>query len=182
MRTRFVLGPLAIAVAAFALALVVSGGTVEATEFTTNVTMTAAKAVTFNSTTNLLSWNLSWSGTQAPVNVAHFHGPAPQGVPAGVEVTIPDITSPSVGSAVITAAQANMLMSDLMYVNFHTAHSPAGEIRGQVFMAGVGGVAELPNETFAGGSNSAELIALVAGLALIVALGSAATLAYARKR
>jgi hypothetical protein len=199
MRVRLVLGPLATALATLALVLVVSGGTVEATDYTTTVNLDAAQAesanpgatgtgtgtVTFNSITKLLSWNISWSGTQQPVNLAHFHGPAGPGVPAGVQVTIPDITSPSTGSAVITQAQADMLMSDLMYVNFHTNHSPAGEIRGQVVMSGVGGVTDFPDGPFGsdgGSGGAAGFMAILAGIAVIVGLGTAATLAYARKR
>jgi hypothetical protein len=87
---------------------------------------------------NLFSWNIQWSGLSGPALAAHFHGPAPAGVNAGIQVNfgaISGLTSPSIGNAVISAAQATDVLNGLWYINIHTALNPAGEIRGQVVRA-----------------------------------------------
>ena len=96
---------------------------------------TGAGAMSFETTTNLLSWSITWSGLLAPEVAAHFHGPAPPGVNAGVQVNfggISGFTSPSVGATLITAPQAADLLAGLWYINIHTSLFPGGEIRGQV--------------------------------------------------
>jgi hypothetical protein len=92
---------------------------------------TGVGTITFDTGTNLLSWNISWSGLTGPATLAHFHGPALPHQNAGVQVGISTI-SPSIGNANISAAQATDLLNDLWYINIHTASFPAGEIRGQV--------------------------------------------------
>jgi hypothetical protein len=42
------------------------------------------------------------------------------------------LSSPVVGSAVLTAEQATYLLDEELYINIHTAANPNGEIRGQV--------------------------------------------------
>ena len=94
-------------------------------------TGTGSASVTFDNVTNQLSWNVIWSGLSGTVTVAHFHGPAPPGVGAGVQVGITP-SSPSIGNAVLSAPQAADLLSDLWYLNIHSTTFPGGEIRGQV--------------------------------------------------
>ena len=96
---------------------------------------TGSATMTLNDATNLFSWDISWSGLSSPETVMHFHGPAPRGQNAGVQVNfgaISGITSPSIGSTTITSAQAAELLAGLWYINIHTQAYPAGEIRGQV--------------------------------------------------
>jgi hypothetical protein len=68
--------------------------------------------------------------------MAHFHGPAPAGKNAGVEIWISKkgqaATSPLVGQATLTDAEAADLVAGNLYINVHTAKNPNGEIRGQV--------------------------------------------------
>lgn len=83
--------------------------------------------------TDTVSWTLTYSGLSGTATAAHFHGPAPAGKAAPVEVPLTgDLTSPVKGSATITDAQAADLKGGLWYVNVHTAAHPGGEIRGQV--------------------------------------------------
>ncbi len=98
---------------------------------------TGTAAVTFDDTTSILSWDISWSGLSGTTTVAHFHGPAAPGVNAGVQVPLigspPD--NPNIGSAMITMAQATDLLAGLWYVNVHSDAFTGGEIRGQVNVA-----------------------------------------------
>ena len=95
---------------------------------------TGTALVIFDDVTNEFSWDISWSGLQAPVTVAHFHGPAGPGVNAGIQVDFLTISpgNPSVGSTTITDGQAADLLAGLWYVNIHSQLFPGGEIRGQV--------------------------------------------------
>lgn len=91
--------------------------------------------VTFDDVTNMLDWNVTFSDLSGAATAAHFHGPAPAGANAGVQVDIGAISglnSPMVGSTAITAGQAADLLAGLWYINIHTAMYPGGEIRGQV--------------------------------------------------
>jgi len=92
---------------------------------------------TFDDTINLLSWNISWLNLFLPTTELsmHFHGPAPAGINAGIQVTIeanPGFISPSIGNTLITPLQESDLLAGLWYINLHTTVEPGGEIRGQV--------------------------------------------------
>ena len=89
--------------------------------------------IDYDAASKKLSWKISYSGLTGPATAAHFHGPAEPGKNAGVEVAIPNpSSSPVEGSATLTDAQAADLTSGKLYINFHTAANPGGEIRGQV--------------------------------------------------
>ncbi|MBI1924117.1 CHRD domain-containing protein [Candidatus Poribacteria bacterium] len=101
----------------------------------TNSTGTGDATMIFDLTTNELSWEITFQGLSGPATGAHFHGPAPAGVNAGIQVDIGAISglnSPMIGSAIISNAQATDLLAGLWYINIHTALFPGGEIRGQV--------------------------------------------------
>jgi hypothetical protein len=98
-------------------------------------TATGFASLTYDDITGELSWEIQWSGLSGPPTGMHFHGPAPAGVNAGIQIDvgiISGLTSPSIGSTAITAAQGDDLLSNLWYVNIHAAQFPAGEIRGQI--------------------------------------------------
>lgn len=88
---------------------------------------------TFDKSTNVLTWTVTYSGLSGPVTAGHFHGPAMAGANAGVAVPFTgDMASPIRGKATLTAAQAADLTAGRWYANLHTAKNPGGEIRGQV--------------------------------------------------
>ena len=97
---------------------------------------TGSADLTYDPSTRMLTWTVTYSGLSSPATMAHFHGPAPAGKNAGVMVWISKKgvapTSPIKGSAKLTVAQAKALMAGDMYINVHTKMHPAGEIRGQV--------------------------------------------------
>lgn len=106
-------------------------GSSEVPAVTTDATGTVEATVAPGSL--VLRWRISYSGLSGPATGAHFHGPAMGGQNAGVVVPITGpLTSPIVGSATLTPAQAADLTAGKWYVNLHTAVNPNGEVRGQV--------------------------------------------------
>lgn len=93
---------------------------------------TGTGIVDYNDVSNLLEWNIGWSGLVGTPTLAHFHGPALPGQNAGVQVGIGVASNPVIGSATITETQESQLLGGLWYVNIHTTEYGGGEIRGQV--------------------------------------------------
>lgn len=99
-------------------------------------TGTGSATITLDDQTNLLSWNIGWSGLSGTLTVAHFHGPALPSQNAGVQVNFLSIApgNPSIGSTTISASQASDLLNQLWYINIHSTAFTGGEIRGQVLL------------------------------------------------
>ncbi len=89
---------------------------------------------TFDTSSKQLQWTVTYADLSGPVTAAHFHGPAPVGQNAKVQVPISksDLASPMKGSATLDDKQAADLMAGQWYFNIHTEQNPSGEIRGQV--------------------------------------------------
>ena len=99
---------------------------------------------TFDDVTHILKYKVEFKDLTGPAVAAHFHGPAKEGVAAGVQVPVKSpapLTSPITGQAIITAKQAMDLENGLWYFNIHTKVNPKGEIRGQVEKLGMVGKA-----------------------------------------
>lgn len=103
-----------------------------------------AAGIVLDTNSDTLSWNLVFEGLTQPASAIHFHGPAPAGVNAGVQVNIATnsvvsgIGSTSglfLGAAGLSPAQIADLSAELWYINLHTSAFPGGEIRGQVLLA-----------------------------------------------
>jgi hypothetical protein len=92
---------------------------------------------TFDTSTQSLQWSITYEGLSGPATAAHFHGPAPVGQNAKIQVPIEKnaLASPIKGTAKLTEAQVTDLMAGQWYFNIHTAQNPMGEIRGQVLPA-----------------------------------------------
>lgn len=92
--------------------------------------------LTYDPSTRMLTWDITYSGLSSPASMAHIHGPATVGKNAGVEVWLSkkgqEPSSPIKGQATLTEAQAQQLMAGETYVNVHTKDHPGGEIRGQI--------------------------------------------------
>ncbi len=79
-----------------------------------------------------VTFDISYTGLLAAETAAHFHGPAPAGVNAGVQIGLP-AGSPKLGTTVaLSAGQQADLLAGLWYINIHSTMFPGGEIRGQV--------------------------------------------------
>lgn len=88
---------------------------------------------TYDTDTKQLQYHVTFAGLSGPATMAHFHGPAPVGENAKVQVPMSNpVTSPIDGSATLSDAQASDLLGGRWYFNVHTAKNPGGEIRGQV--------------------------------------------------
>jgi hypothetical protein len=89
---------------------------------------------TFDTDTKILAWTVTYGDLSGPVTMAHFHGPAPVGQNAKVQVPIDkkSLASPMKGQATLSDAQVTDLMAGQWYFNIHTQENPTGEIRGQV--------------------------------------------------
>lgn len=93
--------------------------------------------LTYDPSTRVVTWNISFSGLSSQATMAHFHGPAPAGKNAGVKVWLSqkgsmEMTSPLSGQATLSPDDARMFEAGDMYINVHTRKNPDGEIRGQV--------------------------------------------------
>ncbi|WP_175719945.1 CHRD domain-containing protein [Burkholderia anthina] len=92
---------------------------------------------TYDTASHMLQWTVTYEHLTGPATAAHFHGPAPVGQNAGVQVPIPKdgLASPIKGEKALTDAQVTDLMGGKWYFNIHTKAHPSGEIRGQVMPA-----------------------------------------------
>jgi hypothetical protein len=95
---------------------------------------TGTANITLDTTTNSLSWSISWSGLIGAATLMHFHGPALPNQNAGVQVNTGVAGPPVVGNAVISDLQEADLLAGLWYLNLHTSAFGGGEIRGQVMV------------------------------------------------
>lgn len=91
---------------------------------------------TLNSDESQLVVSGTFEGLTGAAAGAHIHGPAEEGVTAGVlfALTFDAATSGELSGTWddITEQQVQQLRDGLFYVNVHTAQNPAGEIRGQL--------------------------------------------------
>jgi hypothetical protein len=97
---------------------------------------TGTADLTYDPSTRIVTWTISYSGLSGPVTMAHFHGPAAEGKNAAVVIWLSkqggSVTSPISGQATLTPEQAQQFAAGEWYINVHTQTHPAGEIRGQV--------------------------------------------------
>ena len=111
-----------------------ASGSQEVPAVTTNASGTLNGS--YNSSTNTLSYNITWTGLSGAASVAHFHGPAATGVSAGVLLPIAITTAGTDGSAagsvIVADSVETALLGGNVYYNVHTPANPDGEIRGQV--------------------------------------------------
>jgi hypothetical protein len=99
-------------------------------------TAKGSAAITYDPSTRVVTWTITYTGLSAPASMAHFHGPAEKGKNAPVLIWLSTKGSPAEspfkGEATLTPEQAQQFTAGEWYVNVHTQAHPGGEIRGQV--------------------------------------------------
>jgi hypothetical protein len=99
-------------------------------------TATGTLAGTYNSSTNALTYTISWSDLSSAPILMHFHGPALAGENASPSLGITGfpttVSGTFSGSATLTDTQEADLLAGKWYYNIHTTEHGGGEIRGQV--------------------------------------------------
>jgi len=107
-----------------------------AQEVPTNAsTATGRGRIVLDTTTNMISYTITFTGLSGAQSAAHIHSPAPIGTNTGVQVTftVAGGTSGTIsGTAAVTATIIGHMRSGQAYVNVHSAAFPGGEIRGQI--------------------------------------------------
>lgn len=87
---------------------------------------TGTATATFNPTTLVLTYTLTWNGLGSNAANMHFHDAGPVIVPiTGFSPTTSGMYS---GTATLTAAQAADLAAGKIYAQIHTVNIPGGEI------------------------------------------------------
>jgi hypothetical protein len=91
--------------------------------------------LTWDSSTRVVTWDITDSGLTGPVTMAHFHNGA-EGKNGPVVIWLTqkntEATGAIKGDATLTPEQAQQFEAGDWYINVHTKDHPAGEIRGQV--------------------------------------------------
>ncbi|WP_247233609.1 CHRD domain-containing protein [Telluribacter sp. SYSU D00476] len=104
-----------------------------------NSPATGTATVSYDKTTRMLTYTLTWKDlTGNPVG-SHIHGPAPRGTNAGIlhdfTAPLPKTTSGTFTNSVRVDGvnlKEEDLLNGLYYFNIHTPANPGGEIRGQI--------------------------------------------------
>ncbi|GAC1329833.1 MAG: CHRD domain-containing protein [Beijerinckiaceae bacterium] len=97
-----------------------------------NSPATGTAEATLDTSTNKLSWKVTYSDLSSPLLGAHFHGPGEPDKNVGIVLPFKTSPSPIEGSATLTSPQARDMMAGKWYVIIHTESHPEGEIRGQM--------------------------------------------------
>jgi hypothetical protein len=123
----------------------IEGDVLQATTCAAPSTSRVRGSVRYDDVTGDFSWSYRY-GDNAPdydngalhlggaETMAHFHGPAPPGLRAGIRVFLSTGT-PNDGSTTISPSLGTELLDGLWYLNIHATQCLAGELRAQVSFA-----------------------------------------------
>ncbi len=99
-------------------------------------TATGTLTGTYNATTNLWQYNISWSNLSTTAGLVQVYGPAAVGVNGSLlfslAITTPGVSGASSGSITLTDTQEAALLANNTYYTISSTTYPSGEIRGQV--------------------------------------------------
>jgi len=106
-----------------------------------STTATSNLTGTFNSTTNVLQYNITWTGLASTANAVRFFGPAATGVNAAgsaqfdLGISTPGVAGAATGTVTLNAQQESDLLAGNWYYTISNATYATGEVRGQVVTA-----------------------------------------------
>ena len=95
---------------------------------------TGTGTFSLDTSSKVLTYNVTYSGLSGPATAAHIHAaaePGGNGPPVG---PFANAASPITGTVTLTDAQIADLHAGKWYVNVHTAANRGGEIRGTIGM------------------------------------------------
>jgi uncharacterized protein (TIGR03382 family) len=99
-------------------------------------TATGSTTLAFDNVTKTLTGTLTYAGLSGPAVESHIHA-APCGVSGAVDRSLGlDLGSPIALNVVLNSEEETALVTNNLYLDFHTAMYPDGEIRGQILSAG----------------------------------------------
>jgi hypothetical protein len=91
-----------------------------------------AAHLTFDEGSKMLCFSINFQNLGSAEILAHIHGPALPGTPAGILFPLP-LGNPKTGCVgPLDKNQKSALLKNTTYINIHTTGFPAGEIRGQI--------------------------------------------------
>jgi CHRD domain len=97
---------------------------------------TGTADLTYVPSTRVVTGPITFGGLSGTPTMGHFHGAAPEGTNAGVQVWLTDkghpVSSPISGQATLTPVEAEQFMAGDIDINLHSTAHPAGELRGEV--------------------------------------------------
>ena len=87
---------------------------------------------TLDTSTKVLTYNITYSGLTGPATAAMIHGPAGATANAPVMYGFKNPASPIKGEVTLSDVTVQAIMSGNAYINVHTDANPSGELRGQI--------------------------------------------------
>ena len=93
---------------------------------------------TYNRNTNMLSYNMTWTGLSEAAFSAGFYSGAPGGngsLISNTSITTAGSTGASVGMIVLTDEEETALLNGNLYYTVSTTTHTSGEVRGQITLA-----------------------------------------------
>jgi hypothetical protein len=92
--------------------------------------------LTFDESTKMLCFSLSFTPLDTGEVAAHVHGPAVPGQSADILFALPPGNPKTSCAQIKSRTQKKDLKKGLLYMNIHSAQHPGGEIRGQIVPTG----------------------------------------------
>jgi len=102
----------------------------------TNSTATGTMTGAYNARTNVLNYNIGWTGLTTAAGLVQVYGGASSGANGTLlfplAITTPGVTGTASGSVTLTDAQETNLLAGTTYYTISSTTFPGGEIRGQI--------------------------------------------------
>jgi len=92
--------------------------------------------LTFDESTKMLCFSLSFTPLETSEVAAHVHGPGAPGQSADILFALPAGNPKNSCEQITSGKQKKDLKKGLLYMNIHSAQHPGGEIRGQIVPTG----------------------------------------------
>lgn len=93
---------------------------------------TGTADLTFDPSTRVVTWAITYSGLSGTATMAHFHGPADSKIVIWLSQKGSPAESPIKGETTLSPEHAQLFAAGDLYINVHTQAHPGGELRGQV--------------------------------------------------